>query len=58
MLDVLRSEDELLQKLEAIRLICRYTGCAQRYLDGDAPPHEAHTTGHFFARLSLPTLIW
>ncbi len=36
MLHVPRSEDELLQKLEAIRLICRYTGCAQRYLAGDA----------------------
>ena len=29
MLHVPRSEDELLQKLEAVRLICRYTGCAQ-----------------------------
>ena len=36
MLHVPRSEDELLQKLEAIRLICRYTGCAQRYLACDA----------------------
>ena len=36
MLHVPRNEDELLQKLEAIRLICRYTGCAQRYLAGDA----------------------
>ncbi len=36
MLHVPRSEDDLLQKLEAIRLICRYTGCAQRYLAGDA----------------------
>lgn len=36
MLHVPRSEDDLLQKLEAVRLICRYTGCAQRYLAGDA----------------------
>jgi len=36
MLHVPRSEDELLHKLEAVRLICRYTGCAQRYLGGDA----------------------
>jgi 4-hydroxybutyryl-CoA dehydratase/vinylacetyl-CoA-Delta-isomerase len=36
MLHVPRSEDELLQKLEAVRLVCRYTGCAQRYLAGDA----------------------
>jgi 4-hydroxybutyryl-CoA dehydratase/vinylacetyl-CoA-Delta-isomerase len=36
MLHVPRSEDELLRKLEAVRLVCRYTGCAQRYLAGDA----------------------
>jgi 4-hydroxybutyryl-CoA dehydratase/vinylacetyl-CoA-Delta-isomerase len=36
MLHIPRSCDELLQKLEAVRLICRYTGCAQRYLAGDA----------------------
>jgi 4-hydroxybutyryl-CoA dehydratase/vinylacetyl-CoA-Delta-isomerase len=36
MLHVPHSCDELLQKLEAVRLICRYTGCAQRYLAGDA----------------------
>ena len=36
MLHVPRSDADLLQKLEAVRLICRYTGCAQRYLAGDA----------------------
>jgi 4-hydroxybutyryl-CoA dehydratase/vinylacetyl-CoA-Delta-isomerase len=36
MLHIPSSCDELLQKLEAVRLICRYTGCAQRYLAGDA----------------------
>jgi 4-hydroxybutyryl-CoA dehydratase/vinylacetyl-CoA-Delta-isomerase len=36
MLHVPQSSDELLQKLEAIRLLCRHTGCAQRYLAGDA----------------------
>ena len=36
MLHVPHSVDELLQKLEAVRLLCRYTGCAQRYLAGDA----------------------
>lgn len=36
-LHVPRSEDELLLKLEAIRLICRCTGCAQRYLGGGSP---------------------
>lgn len=28
--------DDLLNKLEAVRLICQYTGCAQRYLTHDA----------------------
>ncbi|MGH7707633.1 MAG: 4-hydroxyphenylacetate 3-hydroxylase family protein [Vulcanimicrobiaceae bacterium] len=28
--------DDLLQKLEAVRLVCKYTGCAQRYLTNDA----------------------
>jgi 4-hydroxybutyryl-CoA dehydratase/vinylacetyl-CoA-Delta-isomerase len=36
MLHVPRSDADLLQKLEAVRLLCRYTGCAQRYLVGDA----------------------
>jgi 4-hydroxybutyryl-CoA dehydratase/vinylacetyl-CoA-Delta-isomerase len=36
MLHLPRSDGDLLQKLEAVRLICRYTGCAQRYLAGDA----------------------
>jgi 4-hydroxybutyryl-CoA dehydratase/vinylacetyl-CoA-Delta-isomerase len=36
MLHVPRSDADLLHKLEAVRLICRYTGCAQRYLAGDA----------------------
>ena len=31
MLHVPQSSDELLQKLEAIRLICRYTGCCLLY---------------------------
>jgi 4-hydroxybutyryl-CoA dehydratase/vinylacetyl-CoA-Delta-isomerase len=36
MLAVPRSTDDLLNKLEAVRLICQQTGCAQRYLVGDA----------------------
>jgi 4-hydroxybutyryl-CoA dehydratase/vinylacetyl-CoA-Delta-isomerase len=36
MLHVPGSDADLLQKLEAVRLVCRYTGCAQRYLAGDA----------------------
>src|SRR5688572_13465443 len=30
-----RSSDDLLNKLEAVRLVCQETGCAQRYLAGD-----------------------
>jgi len=36
MLAVPRSNDDLLNKLEAVRLVCQQTGCAQRYLVGDA----------------------
>ncbi|MHB8666089.1 MAG: 4-hydroxyphenylacetate 3-hydroxylase family protein [Burkholderiales bacterium] len=31
-----RSSGDLLNKLEAVRLVCQATGCAQRYLTGDA----------------------
>ncbi|MGQ0655847.1 MAG: 4-hydroxyphenylacetate 3-hydroxylase N-terminal domain-containing protein, partial [Betaproteobacteria bacterium] len=36
MLAIPRSSDDLLNKLEAVRLLCQETGCAQRYLAGDA----------------------
>ena len=36
MLHVNDATDDLLQKLEAVRLVCKYTGCAQRYLAHDA----------------------
>ena len=36
MLAVPRSTDDLLNKLEAVRVVCQQTGCAQRYLAGDA----------------------
>ena len=35
MVAVPRSSDDLLNKLEAVRLVCQQTGCAQRYLTGD-----------------------
>ena len=35
MLAVPRSGQDLLNKLEAVRLLCHETGCAQRYLAGD-----------------------
>jgi 4-hydroxybutyryl-CoA dehydratase/vinylacetyl-CoA-Delta-isomerase len=36
MLHVNRHTEDLLQKLEAVRLLCRESGCAQRYLSHDA----------------------
>jgi 4-hydroxybutyryl-CoA dehydratase/vinylacetyl-CoA-Delta-isomerase len=30
------NSDDLINKLEAVRLVCQETGCAQRYLGGDA----------------------
>src|SRR5262245_50145342 len=36
MLAVPSSSQDLLNKLEAVRLVCQQTGCAQRYLAGDA----------------------
>ena len=36
MLGIPKSSQDLLNKLEAVRLVCQETGCAQRYLSGDA----------------------
>ncbi|MGH8752056.1 MAG: 4-hydroxyphenylacetate 3-hydroxylase family protein [Burkholderiales bacterium] len=36
MLHINHSTDDLLNKLEAVRILCQQTGCAQRYLSGDA----------------------
>jgi 4-hydroxybutyryl-CoA dehydratase/vinylacetyl-CoA-Delta-isomerase len=36
MLHINRHSEDLLSKLEAVRLICRESGCAQRYLTHDA----------------------
>lgn len=35
-LHINRSSDDLLRKLELVRLVCQETGCAQRYLSHDA----------------------
>ena len=35
MLAVPRSSQDLINKLEAVRVVCQQTGCAQRYLAGD-----------------------
>ena len=36
MMGIPASTQDLLNKLEAVRLVCQETGCAQRYLGGDA----------------------
>lgn len=51
MLHIDETADDLLQKLEAVRLVCRISGCAQRYLTHDAlngilqATHRADATG-------------
>jgi 4-hydroxybutyryl-CoA dehydratase/vinylacetyl-CoA-Delta-isomerase len=44
MLALPRSAADLLNKLEAVRLVCQETGCAQRYLAGDALSALHHGT--------------
>ncbi len=36
MIHINRNSEDLLRKLEAVRLVCRESGCAQRYLSHDA----------------------
>ena len=36
MMGIPASSQDLLNKLEAVRLVCQETGCAERYLGGDA----------------------
>jgi len=44
MLAIPRTSADLLNKLEAVRLVCQETGCAQRYLGGDALAAIFHGT--------------
>src|SRR5574340_757515 len=44
MLAIPRTTDDLVNKLEAVRLVCQQTGCAQRYLVGDAMAAIASAT--------------
>ena len=44
MIAIPRSTADLLDKLEAVRLVCQHTGCAQRYLTGDALAAVHHGT--------------
>src|SRR4051812_50049128 len=48
MLHVPSTSSDLLNKLEAVRVLCQETGCAMRYLAGDACSglvHAAHALG-------------
>jgi 4-hydroxybutyryl-CoA dehydratase/vinylacetyl-CoA-Delta-isomerase len=49
MLHVDRSSADLLNKLEAVRLLCQETGCAQRYLAHDAFSAIAQSTARIDA---------
>ncbi len=49
MLAIPRSSADLLNKLEAVRLVCQETGCAQRYLAGDALTAIFHGTARIDA---------
>ncbi|MBK7542167.1 MAG: 4-hydroxyphenylacetate 3-hydroxylase [Candidatus Competibacteraceae bacterium] len=59
MIAIPRDTRDLLDKLEAVRLVCRETGCAQRYLGGDGLAAiqqatrqlDAETGGEYHARL-------
>ena len=46
-----RSSDDLLSKLELVRLVCQETGCAQRYLAHDALNASWQATYHLDAEL-------
>ncbi len=52
MIAIPASTDDLLDKLEAVRLVCQETGCAQRYLGGDALSAIQQTTVQMDAELN------
>ncbi|MDG4551105.1 MAG: 4-hydroxyphenylacetate 3-hydroxylase N-terminal domain-containing protein [Candidatus Contendobacter sp.] len=51
MIAIPASTEDLLDKLEAVRLVCQETGCAQRYLGGDALAAIRQTTARVDADL-------
>jgi len=51
MIAIPASTQDLLDKLEAVRLVCQETGCAQRYLGGDALAAIDQTTARLDAEL-------
>ncbi len=52
MIAIPASTQDLLDKLEAVRLVCQETGCAQRYLGGDALAAIQQTTARLDAEQS------
>jgi 4-hydroxybutyryl-CoA dehydratase/vinylacetyl-CoA-Delta-isomerase len=46
MLHINESAGDLLNKLEAVRILCQETGCAQRYLAHDALNGIGQVTSH------------
>ncbi len=51
MIAIPASTQDLLDKLEAVRLVCQETGCAQRYLGGDALAAIDQTTARLDVEL-------
>ncbi len=51
MIAIPASTQDLLDKLEAVRLVCQETGCAQRYLGGDALAAIRQTAARIDAEL-------
>jgi 4-hydroxybutyryl-CoA dehydratase/vinylacetyl-CoA-Delta-isomerase len=51
MIAIPATTEDLLDKLEAVRLVCQETGCAQRYLGGDALAAIRQTTARVDADL-------
>jgi 4-hydroxybutyryl-CoA dehydratase/vinylacetyl-CoA-Delta-isomerase len=51
MIAIPASTEDLLDKLEAVRLVCQETGCAQRYLGGDGLAAIQQTTARVDADL-------
>ncbi|HRD50493.1 MAG: 4-hydroxyphenylacetate 3-hydroxylase [Candidatus Competibacter sp.] len=52
MIAIPASTQDLLDKLEAVRLVCQETGCAQRYLGGDALSAIQQATARMDAELN------
>ena len=52
MMHINQTSGDLLSKLEAVRLLCKHSGCAQRYLT-----HDAHMRSARRRTASMPTRV-